>query len=172
MRLIDADEVMRILERNAKRYPYRQIGRPDTYSPYNEAWTDAINQVDAEVSVLPTITPECKRGRWVEIGDEPYDEWECDVCGFVIDGSGCVDPEEYRDVYHYCPNCGAKMTEAEGCRRGFTCHRGYKCMCFQCGENDCERYQSEPPVLTDSLEDELFEQFEKAMKGEKDEQTD
>jgi rubredoxin len=58
---------------------------------------------------LPTVQPERKRGHWVEIGDEPYDKWECDVCGFVIDGSGCIDPEEYRDVYKFCPNCGADM---------------------------------------------------------------
>ena len=53
--------------------------------------------------------PKRKTGHWVEIGDEPYDEWECDVCGFVIDGSGCIDPEEYRDIYRFCPNCGADM---------------------------------------------------------------
>ena len=52
---------------------------------------------------------ERKTGHWVEIGDEPYDEWECDMCGFVIDGSGCIDPEEYKDVYKFCQNCGAKM---------------------------------------------------------------
>lgn len=48
-------------------------------------------------------------GHWVEIGDEPYDEWECDRCGFVIDGSGCIDPEEYRDIYIFCPHCGSMM---------------------------------------------------------------
>lgn len=58
--------------------------------------------------LLP-VTPKQRVGHWVEIGDEPYDTWECDNCGFVIDGSGCVDPEEYRDIYKYCPNCGARM---------------------------------------------------------------
>ena len=58
---------------------------------------------------LPYAQPERKNGHWVEIGDEPYDEWECDVCGFVIDGSGCIDPEEYRDVYRFCPRCGSDM---------------------------------------------------------------
>ena len=61
------------------------------------------------INKLPSVQPERKTGHWVEIGDEPYDEWECDVCGFVIDGSGCIDPEEYRDVYRFCPNCGADM---------------------------------------------------------------
>lgn len=27
----------------------------------------------------------------------------------------------------------------------YVCKRGYKCMCFQCGEKDCERFESEPP---------------------------
>ena len=58
---------------------------------------------------LPSAQQERPKGNWVEIGDEPYDEWECDVCGFVIDGSGCIDPEEYRDVYKFCPTCGADM---------------------------------------------------------------
>ena len=70
-----------------------------------------IDQAEAqtELMMLPSAKPERPRGHWVEIGDEPYDEWECDVCGFVIDGSGCIDPEEYRDVYRFCPNCGADM---------------------------------------------------------------
>ena len=70
-----------------------------------------IDQAEAqtELMMLPLAKPERPRGHWVEIGDEPYDEWECDVCGFVIDGSGCIDPEEYRDVYKFCPNCGADM---------------------------------------------------------------
>lgn len=37
-----------------------------------------------------------------------------------------------------------------------SCHRGHKCMCFQCGENDCEKYQSEPP--------EWFEKVYKILK--------
>ena len=98
-RLIDADSI--VLDYSGLAYIYPTDCR-------------AIAEYFAkQIRAMPTIIPERKRGRWVEIGDEPYDEWECDMCGFVIDGSGCVDPEEYRDVYHYCPNCGAKMTEGE-----------------------------------------------------------
>ena len=70
----------------------------------------AENRLENWFNELPPIQPERKTGHWVEIGDEPYDEWECDVCGFVIDGSGCIDPEEYIDVYRFCPNCGKENT--------------------------------------------------------------
>lgn len=58
---------------------------------------------------MPSVTPKQKTGCWVEVDDEPHEVWECDHCGFVIDGSGCIEPYEYRDTYKFCPNCGAKM---------------------------------------------------------------
>lgn len=70
---------------------------------------NALKKAVERLKELPSAQPERKKGHWVEIGDEPYDEWECDVCGFVIDGSGCIDPEEYRDVYRFCPRCGSDM---------------------------------------------------------------
>lgn len=69
----------------------------------SKRYSEMVNKI----SNLPELKP--RTGHWVEIGDEPYDTWECDNCGFVIDGSGCVDPDEYRDIYKFCPNCGAKM---------------------------------------------------------------
>ena len=103
MKLIDADaalEVIRTLQ------TYKLFAGDDML---------LIDQAEAqtELMMLPSILPERKTGHWVETGDEPYDEWECDVCGFVIDGSGCIDPEEYRDVYRFCPNCGADMRGGE-----------------------------------------------------------
>lgn len=41
-----------------------------------------------------------KHGHWVGIDDEPYEVWECDMCGYIYDGDF---------VYNYCPHCGAKM---------------------------------------------------------------
>lgn len=81
----------------------------------NEGWIKFDTEKDKNIyvhlvrDIAPSAQPERPNGHWVEVGDEPYDEWECDVCGFVIDGSGCVDPEEYRDVYKYCPRCGSDM---------------------------------------------------------------
>ncbi len=46
------------------------------------------------------------------------------------------------------------------------CCRGHKCMCFQCGETDCERYEPEPPeewikmVLKDEEFIEAMEELE------------
>lgn len=65
------------------------------------------------IDELPSVTPAERTGHWVEIDDEPHEVWECDNCGFVIDGSGCVDAYDYRDTYKFCPNCGAKMFEPQ-----------------------------------------------------------
>ena len=64
--------------------------------------------INAIWNVIKHGTP-LKTGHWVGIDEYPHEEWECDRCGFVIDGSGCIDPIEYRDIYNYCPNCGADM---------------------------------------------------------------
>lgn len=76
--------------------------------------TDEFYGAMQAIDELPSadVAP-VRYGHWVAIGDEPFDEWECDHCGFEIDGSGCIDPEAYRDVYKFCPNCGAKM-DAQG----------------------------------------------------------
>ena len=54
MDLIDRQAVQEIVDRIGDIYPYRQIGNRETYSQYNEAWTDAINRVDAELNSLPS----------------------------------------------------------------------------------------------------------------------
>jgi len=66
-----------------------------------------------DIERLPSVQPKPKTGHWIEIDDEPHEVWECDHCGFVIDGSGCIEPYEYRDTYKYCPNCGARMVEPQ-----------------------------------------------------------
>jgi hypothetical protein len=63
---------------------------------------------------------EPKTGHWIGIDEEPHEVWECDHCSFVIDGSGCIDPYDYRDTYKFCPNCGTKMIEPQESEDGMT----------------------------------------------------
>lgn len=44
-----------LLDRVSAMHPYRQIGNRESYGTYNEAWTDAINMVDAELNSLPPV---------------------------------------------------------------------------------------------------------------------
>ena len=110
MDLIDRQEVISALEKVAGFFPYKEPGNRDSYNEYNEAWNDAIGRAEMEIGKLPSAFGV---GHWVEIGDEPYDEWECDECGFTIDGSGCIDPYAYRDIYRFCPHCGCRMVSEE-----------------------------------------------------------
>ena len=42
-----------------------------------------------------------RHGHWVGVDDEPYEVWECDVCGYIY--------ETDSKLHRYCPNCGADM---------------------------------------------------------------
>lgn len=74
---------------------------------------DAFMQCVNGIKNIVPVTPKQKTSVWVAIDQEPHETWECGLCGFVIDGSGCIDPDEYRDIYKYCPHCGCKMLEGE-----------------------------------------------------------
>lgn len=70
--------------------------------PWNEGYEPYIHLRDAVIAItgMPTIEPERTKGNWVGIDDEPCDEWECDRCGFIYDGS---------PPPNFCENCGADM---------------------------------------------------------------
>lgn len=90
----------------ADKFPYakdREI--PETYSKYNEGWTDAcdyiMSMIEAEncADVVPVL-----HGQWEVNGINPADNtignYHCSVCNGVSLKSS-----------NYCPNCGAKMSE-------------------------------------------------------------
>lgn len=74
--------------------------------------TDAADAIYALQAQLP------KRGKWVETEEKewgiyPFKKQTCSVCDCKIDHIfmlACMDYFDDRDtVFHYCPNCGAKM---------------------------------------------------------------
>ena len=45
-------------------------------------------------------------------------------------------------LLHGCPCQNRTKRKNE---MSYVCKRGHKCMCFQCGEKDCEHFESESP---------------------------
>lgn len=77
----------------------------------------ARGELEAEVKRLE---PKC--GKWIkteemEWGIYPFKKKTCSVCDCKIDHIfmlACMDYFDDRDtVFHYCPNCGAKMREVQ-----------------------------------------------------------
>ena len=67
-------------------------------------WRDNphIDAITEELEMLPSVTPERKKGEWIH--DE---DWECNQCGkhFIN-----VDEDEYGvPHFDFCPNCGCEM---------------------------------------------------------------
>ena len=72
----------------------------------------AVEQVIKE---SPSVTPKRKTGKWEEkaVSDEKViDEWQsarCSACGKYHTAPYMY----YFNNYNFCPNCGARMTEAD-----------------------------------------------------------
>lgn len=87
---------------------------PDAGFDDGEFWAYSKAQVDN----APTVTPERKRGRWLEkkvihaINDGCIDEWQsckCSECGRYITRPYMY----YFDEPNFCSWCGAEMREEE-----------------------------------------------------------
>lgn len=92
MRLIDAEKLKEFLK------PHDMWKKDYPHLTWEEIWEQECEDIDAQ----PTIDS-VKHGKWIH--PEAADCYKCSVC------------EEYtlmemsRLLYHYCPNCGAKMDE-------------------------------------------------------------
>ena len=94
---------------SADRPPYR-------IDPYGTAWVIAHDGQDLDkvgrvildnFPYAKTFYPDRPKGEWIEREDWDGDNYyECSVCGesFVL-----IDGTPSMNLYHYCPNCGAKM---------------------------------------------------------------
>jgi len=74
---------------------------------------EALSHAQRDVSLLPSVTPQQKTGRWIPVGydgyadgNPVYDWWECSECGWEHTG-------DEESLTAFCPNCGAKMEVEE-----------------------------------------------------------
>lgn len=86
------------------KFPYAKDPKsPETYSKYNEGWTDAcdyiLGMIEAEnfADVSPVL-----HGYWILKHIGAWHTWECSLCH----KQPCV--YITKDT-NYCPHCGAKM---------------------------------------------------------------
>lgn len=88
-RLIDADTLLNILERERKEH--------DEYGLSQRA--DGITDAIMDIIDAPTIEPQRIRGTWIRNDNGTY---SCSVCQSWI-------PEEQHYYAQYCLHCGADM---------------------------------------------------------------
>ena len=97
----------------------RALGYNNYYTPGEYiGYYDEFSFVTAALSALRPITREQVekvRGEWIDIDGEkvPVDKYgqpfgwaECSACGQYLTAS-----DEYPCIGHFCPNCGAPMTD-------------------------------------------------------------
>lgn len=59
---------------------------------------------EKELSELPPVSPQQRIGRWIK---QNYGwNWQCSECGFVT-------PPSAKEIFTFCPKCGAKMEVEE-----------------------------------------------------------
>lgn len=99
MRLIDADALDDILvdgeikARKSRKYVLES----------------AINTIRGNLTQMPTVESERKKGEWIRLDEYPNDvSVKCSECGVTL--------EDWMmgAFYNYCPNCGADMRGEEG----------------------------------------------------------
>ena len=81
---------------------------PETFSKLSHVEKSRVDELDTAIATLvnlPTIQPEPQEGRF----ERKRDGVLCSVCHYGWEFITGV-PAEVEREYHYCPNCGAKMT--------------------------------------------------------------
>ena len=96
--LISRQAAIDALDVLCQEHRYRIPGKRETYSPYNEAWQDALDRAEGAIGNLPSAQPEREKGAWIKLYRGTIAEGlHCSVCG----------KHGYRS--DFCPNCGADM---------------------------------------------------------------
>lgn len=99
---ISRQAVIILIDEASEMHPYKVVGDSDTYSNYNQGWSDACDWLYANIEGVPSVTPERPKGKWTYIGNSKVNGLKickCSVCEKRTYGS-----------LKYCPNCGAEMS--------------------------------------------------------------
>ena len=78
---------------------------------FNSKQLESITEMiyELENSIESADVQPVKRGNWVQIGEQSA---KCTECGGVLKSNGIDKTGKaliFNAVYHYCPNCGARM---------------------------------------------------------------
>ena len=82
----------------------------DAIYDYSRSCDVNYAQIMEFIDKLPPVTPQPKMGRWIMSDDGLYRPI-CNNCGAHPWKGYIPTVEEATDVFKYCPNCGAKMSE-------------------------------------------------------------
>lgn len=66
------------------------------------AHNEGISEYQTKLSLLPSVIPKQKMGRWLKVDDEEPIAYDCSECGAMVSRR-----------YRFCPDCGAKMQEVD-----------------------------------------------------------
>ena len=72
--MIDEKKLIEVLEELEEEHPYKEYGNPETYHPYNEAWTDCI---DRTISIIENFR---KEGEWILVSERLPKEYVDVLC--------------------------------------------------------------------------------------------
>lgn len=104
MSLVSINDVLKITTRVEKIHPYKVVGDRDSYSPYNEGWSDCVSLIEHYLENIPSA-----EGEWVKVGHWGR-SYKCNQCGNFLDFNGV---NAGRGDANFCPNCGAEMSRGE-----------------------------------------------------------
>ena len=71
MSLVSINDVLEITTRVEKIHPYKVVGDRDSYSPYNEGWSDCVSLIEHYLEQVPSAEPERK---WIPVSEELPEE--------------------------------------------------------------------------------------------------
>ena len=81
---------------------------------YYDHYTDGFDECVDRVENFPAAdVAEVKHGKWLNFYND-FSVAECSECADMFEVSPDEEPkkeffEAFKEFYHYCPNCGAKM---------------------------------------------------------------